>query len=39
MDASRNVALNGVRIRDPRLADKLRVPVGEIVSWAEAFPR
>jgi hypothetical protein len=38
-DASRNIALNGVRIESQQVADKLRVPVGEIVPWAKAFPR
>ena len=38
-DASLNVTLNGVRVLDPRLADKLRIPLGETVAWAVAFPR
>lgn len=38
-DASLNIALNGVRVLDQRLADKLKVPVGETVAWALAFPR
>lgn len=37
-DASMNVALNGVRVNSQRIADELRVPVGEVVSWAVAFP-
>jgi hypothetical protein len=38
-DASRDASLNGVRIENERLSDKLRVPMGEVVAWATAFPR
>ena len=38
-DAANDVTLNGVRVMDQRLADKLRVPLGETVAWAVAFPR
>ena len=38
-DASMNIALNGIRVLDPVLAAKLRVPVGEIVAYAVALPR
>jgi len=39
LDASLNIALNGIRVLDPQLADKLKVPVGEIVAYAIALPR
>jgi hypothetical protein len=38
-DASLDVTLNGVRVTSQRIADRLRVPVGEKVAWAIAFPR
>lgn len=38
-DASRNVAVNGVRVLSQKVADRARVPVGEVVAWAVAFPR
>lgn len=38
-DASRDVALNGVRVMSPKVADRARVLVGELVAWAVAFPR
>lgn len=38
-DAAENVAVNPVRIESEAHAAKLRVPVGEVVSWARAFPR
>lgn len=38
-DASMDVALNGVRVMSQKIADRTRVPVGEKVAWAVAFPR
>lgn len=38
-DASLNVALNGIRVLSPAVAARAKVPVGEVVAWAVAFPR
>lgn len=38
VDGSQNVALNGIRVADQTTADALKVPVGEVVPWAKAFP-
>lgn len=36
---AREGALNFVTVGDQRTADRLRVPVGESVPWATAYPR
>ena len=38
-DASLRPELNGIRILDQLHADKIKVPVGEVVPWAVCFPR
>ena len=38
MQNASNPALNPVVVNDPRLADQLKTPLGETVSWAKATP-